>query len=209
MSFQKNGFKVIKNFISEDFADFLFKVSLQKRACTKHMIETRYLSNHDMSMGTWADKQIPETYSLYGDPIFDVLMRETKPIMEKATELKLVENYTYMRVYKMYDELKRHKDRMSCEISATLFLGGQDWDIYLDPTGGLGNKGKKIQLKVGDALVYKGCELEHWREPFDKFDCAQVFLHYRVEDDQSLAEKYDKRPLLGLPSDFKGNDNGF
>jgi hypothetical protein len=27
-------------------------------------------------------------------------------------------------------------------------------------------------------LVYKGMELEHWREPFDGKDCAQVFLHY-------------------------------
>ena len=27
-------------------------------------------------------------------------------------------------------------------------------------------------------LVYKGCELEHWREKFNGNICAQVFLHY-------------------------------
>ena len=28
-------------------------------------------------------------------------------------------------------------------------------------------KGTKVLLEVGDMLVYSGCELEHWREPFE------------------------------------------
>jgi hypothetical protein len=36
--------------------------------------------------------------------------------------------------------LKRHKDRFSCEISTTMNLGGDDWPIYLEPSGEVGKK---------------------------------------------------------------------
>ena len=36
-------------------------------------------------------------------------------------------------------------------------------------------KGIPVDLEVGDMLVYSGCELEHWREPFEGDHCAQVF----------------------------------
>ena len=76
--------------------------------------------------------------------------------------------------------LKRHKDRFSCEISTTMNLGGDDWPIYLEPSGkdGKATKGIKVDLKPGDMLVYSGCELEHWREKFKGKECVQVFLHY-------------------------------
>ena len=38
-------------------------------------------------------------------------------------------------LYKQGDELKRHKDRPSCEISTTLNLGGDPWPIFIDGTG--------------------------------------------------------------------------
>ena len=80
--------------------------------------------------------------------------------------------------------LKRHKDRFSCEISTTMNLGGDDWPIYLEPSWKKGvttssnAKGVKVDLKPGDMLVYSGCELEHWREKFKGKECVQVFLHY-------------------------------
>ena len=38
--------------------------------------------------------------------------------------------------------------------------------------------GKKINLKPGDGVIYQGCEVEHWREPYEGDYHAQVFLHY-------------------------------
>ena len=77
------------------------------------------------------------------------------------------------------DVLVRHKDRYSCEVSTTLNLGGDSWPIYLDPTGKHRPSWCKNRiLNPGDMLIYSGCDLEHWREPFEGKDCAQVFLHY-------------------------------
>ena len=136
--------------------------------------------------------------------------------MEKATGLKLYPAYTYARIYKKGDILKRHKDRFSCEISTTMNLGGDDWPIYLEPDpkkGGIkegvgyvsdNTKGVRVDLKPGDMLVYSGCELEHWREKFKGKECVQVFLHYNNRKTPGAKDNmFDKRPHLGLPSWFK------
>ena len=53
-------------------------------------------------------------------------------------------------------------------------------------------------------LVYSGCDLEHWREEFKGDNCCQVFLHYNNKKSKKAKENLcDKRPHLGLPSDFK------
>ena len=53
-------------------------------------------------------------------------------------------------------------------------------------------------------LVYKGNELEHWREEFKGETCAQVFLHYNNIATEGAKENiYDGRTCLGLPSYFK------
>ena len=53
-------------------------------------------------------------------------------------------------------------------------------------------------------LVYRGMELEHWREEFQGDNCAQVFLHYNNQKSKGADKNiYDGRPHLGLPSWFK------
>ena len=49
-------------------------------------------------------------------------------------------------------------------------------------------------------LIYSGCELEHWREPFEGNVCSQVFLHYNhANGPYATTNLYDKRPILGIP----------
>jgi hypothetical protein len=52
-------------------------------------------------------------------------------------------------------------------------------------------------------LIYKGMELEHWREPFKGENCIQVFLHYNNVSKEAELNQFDKRPHLGLPNYFK------
>ena len=160
--------------------------------------------DHNEILGTWNDPQIPNTYSHYADPVMETLLTKMIPTLEKHTGLDLIPTYSYARIYKMGDKLNRHKDRDSCEISTTLHLGGNPWSIYLEPSGKEGLKGKEVNLKPGDMLVYKGCEVEHWRETFTGKECAQVFLHYNDKKSEfSQKNKFDSRSLLGVPSCFK------
>ena len=168
--------------------------------------QARYISPFENIIGYYEgqDGQIPNTYSQYSNIVMETLMLKCQPEMEKVTGLKLYPAYTYARIYKKGDELKRHKDRFSCEISTTMNLGGDEWPIYLEPSGEVNKKGIKINLKPGDMLVYSGCELEHWRNKFKGKECVQVFLHYNNRKTPGAKDNmFDKRPHLGLPSWFK------
>jgi len=213
MSFKEKKYIVIRNAISYELANFGFNYLLLKREATKWMQDNNYISEFTPGFGTWKDKQIPNTYSCYSDMFMETLMMKVLPIMQQRTDMNLIPCYTYTRVYKKGDILKRHSDRPSCEISTTLHLGGAPWPIFLDPTGQKtvideykqiikpnAPKGIPIDLEVGDMLVYSGCELEHWREPFEGDICAQVFLHYNnIDGPFGTQNKFDKRPLLGIP----------
>ena len=199
--FQQHKYLVIRNAISVELANFAFNYFLMKRDATEWMYSNNYVSEFTPGFGTWKDEQVPNTYSVYGDTFMENLMMKVLPIMEKHTALKLLPTYTYTRAYKKGDELKRHKDRPSCQISTTLHLGGSEWPIYLDPTGGDNvPTGNQVDLKVGDMLVYSGCELEHWRDAFEGNVCVQTFLHYNDANGRFGKENiFDKRPMLGIP----------
>ena len=199
--FKKHKYLVIRNAISFELANFAFNYFLMKRDATKWMHDNNYVSEFTPGFGTWKDEQIPNTFSCYGDTFMETLMMKVLPVMEKHTALKLLPTYSYTRAYKKGDELKRHKDRPSCQISTTLHLGGNEWPIYIDPTGGDNvPTGNRVDLKIGDMLVYSGCELEHWREAFEGNVCVQTFLHYNDANGRFGKENiFDKRPMLGIP----------
>ena len=204
--FKKNKYTVIKQAISKDLASFVANYfSIQKQVYDTCLKE-RYISPFEDMLGRYEgnNQQVPNTYSHYSNIAMETLMLKCQPQMEKTTGLKLYPAYTYARIYKKGDVLKRHKDRFSCEISTTMNLGGDDWPIYLEPSGERGKKGVRVDLKQGDMLVYSGCELEHWREKFKGKECVQVFLHYNNAKTKGAKQNmFDKRPHIGLPSWFK------
>ena len=55
-------------------------------------------------------------------------------------------------------------------------------------------------------IVYNGTELNHWREEFQGKEHTQAFLHYVDANGEYKDFKYDKRPMLGLPSDTQIKD---
>ena len=204
MSFKKNKYQVIRKVFSPEMTYFCSRYFTFKRQVSTTLFDHKYISPFESMFGSWDDDQIPNTYSHYADLVMEVLLAELLPLMMKKTGLKLTPNYSYARIYKKGDELKRHKDRFSCEISTTLNLGGDPWPIFLEPSGKKGMKGVKIDLKPGDMLVYRGCDLEHWREPFEGDSCTQVFLHYNnLKTKGSEENLFDRRPHLGLPPFFK------
>ena len=208
MSLLKNKYIVIKKVINKDLSDFCYNYLRVKKQVYDTCIKNRYISPFEEVLGKYEtdEQQVANTYSTYGDIAMDTLMLKIQPIMEQKTKLKLTPAYTYARVYKKGDVLKRHKDRFSCEISTTLNLGGDNWPIYVEPSGKENKKGVKVNLKPGDMLIYLGCELEHWREPFEGDECVQVFLHYNnVKTKGAQENMFDGRMHIGLPGWFKNN----
>ena len=212
MSFKKNKYQVIRNAISKELANLAYTYLQISAEADYWMITNQVTHDKNPLVGNFKDQQVPGSYAKYADRLMETLLVKVIPIMKAKTGLNLIPTYSYTRLYRKGNILKRHKDRPSCEISTTLNLGGDNWDIFLDPTG-TNNvideyknihkpnapKGIKISLKPGDMLIYSGCELEHWREPFQGNLCGQVFLHYNhANGPYAKTNLYDKRPMLGI-----------
>jgi hypothetical protein len=142
------------------------------------------------------DGQVAGTPAAYGDFFMDGLLNDLLPSIATASGLELFPTYSYFRVYKRGDVLRKHRDRPACEISVTLSLGyepNRPWPIWIE--GPRGNA--SVELARGDALLYRGLECTHWRDAFPGDRCAQVFLHYVDRNGPHAEWRFDKRPRLG------------
>jgi len=170
MTFKDKGYEVVKNFIE-----------------TKGLFEKCKVVDKINDHNTF-DPQCPLSPAFYYSPVIKNMLEDIKSKVEKSIGLKLFKTYNYWRMYKNGETLDVHVDRHACEISVTLYIGGDPWDIYIKGFDGVTTK---ITQEPGDALIYRGCELEHWREEFEGDNCAQVFLHYVNQDGPSAWCKDD------------------
>ena len=213
MSFKTKKYQVIRQALSKELANFIFNYMMLQRDAVDWMMKNNKVNPANPFIGNRVDQQIPGAYSKYADWVMETLLMYMIPVMKAKTGLELIPTYSYTRLYEKGNILRRHKDRPSCEISTTLHLGGDEWPIFLDPSGQNfvideyknihkpgAPKGVRVDLKVGDMLIYSGCDLEHWREPFQGNVCSQVFLHYNHANGPfAKTNLFDKRPILGIP----------
>lgn len=201
--FADNKYVILSNVLDPNILLLLRQYTINSVRRADHL-QTFYPDAYNSILeGDWDDTQVSDAYYRYGDPVFDTLMVLLKTQVEEFTGLNLVENYTYWRMYQTGNILEKHTDRNSCEISATIHIGHDSsnlddpnelWPIYVKD-----DKGNEIpiELNPGDMLIYKGCEVEHWRDEFKGLNQSQVFLHYN--NAELGLPKYDGRPILAIP----------
>jgi hypothetical protein len=163
-NFQQNKYTVAREILDKDTCKTL----------SDHLINL----TKDMTTG---DTQCPSSPSIYGDPVFEKLLIDVKSKIENITGLQLLPTYSYARFYRTGDELSKHLDRKACEISASITLSYDSglWPIWASESTDPTDNPKPFMLEVGDALIYRGMEINHWREKYTEgnWQC-QVFLHY-------------------------------
>lgn len=137
------------------------------------------------------DSQIPESSSVYNFPDFQELLCAKIANVGWLIEENVLPTYAYARVYKNGAELHCHKDRGACEISVTLNLDqdNESWPIFIKKQNG---ETARVVLRPGDAMLYLGCQAEHWREPFKGQKHTQVFLHYVRSRGPNARFAFDK-----------------
>jgi Rps23 Pro-64 3,4-dihydroxylase Tpa1-like proline 4-hydroxylase len=157
---KKNNYLILPNFINKFRAKELGR-------------EFKIFSENENVPG---DVAAPNSRALYNYISFLELLCEKTPEISHILEETVLPTYCYSRVYSNGDILERHSDRKECEISLTLHLDSdKSWPIYIvDPKG----NEKKVNLNPGDAMMYLGCDADHWRHQYDGQYYTQVFLHY-------------------------------
>lgn len=184
--FKENKYVLVKNAISPEIVNLVSQYAL---------IDEK----NDFTLEEGANPQIHNSHSQYSDGLMESLLLELQPFMEKTTGLSLYPTYSYYRVYRPGAILVKHKDRPSCEISTTVTFNydykGADYKypIFVE--------GTECNMNPGDLVVYRGCEVEHWREEFTAPEGSyhvQVFLHYVDANGPYSDFKFDRRPFIGF-----------
>lgn len=185
----QNNYIKIPQFISKEEACSL-AVKFQeycKKFSTKDMSDP---SGHVGSILNWLPfiklltTKIPDVSSIVGESVLPT--------------------YTYARWQTTGNTLPRHRDRPSCEISLSVNLKkDKDWDIWIQKPNG---EEVNINLNPGDAVLYLGCQADHWRNEFEGEEHVQLFLHYVRADGPKAWAFFDKKqqqdptpPVTNLP----------
>lgn len=154
--------------------------------------------------------QVEGSVSRYWYPQYRQIHNGIRLKLQKILGCELYNTYYYDRYYFPGQELKVHTDRDACEISVTVHvstnLTGTDaeWPICVK---GVDGSAVELSLEPGDAVLYKGCERPHWREPMPKprrrlrdrllfrkepeYYYHQIFFHYVLANGERAHCAYD------------------
>lgn len=181
--FNKQGYCLVKNVLNNDILNLYSQYALfdeqQDFAPDQH--------------------QVIGAHAKYGDPAMESMLLFLQKTVEENTGLDLYPTYSFYRVYRSGDELVEHKDRPSCEISTTVCFNynyknhNYSWPIYMEDN--------PVHLMPGDMVIYKGCDLSHYREKLNINDDVwhvQGFFHYVDANGPYANFKYDNRSNIGV-----------
>jgi hypothetical protein len=106
----------------------------------------------------------PESSYLFGhhnEAVSVWLHHHLAPVVARVVPEPVKPSYAFVAVYGEGAELARHTDRSQC--AYTLSVAGSDveWPLHLDTRTGT----VQARLALGDAVLFKGGELQHHREP--------------------------------------------
>jgi hypothetical protein len=180
--FNRNGYTLIKSLVEPHVARGLYA----------------YGSKLEASGQLTPDRLVPGAPSVYGNLFMEGMLERLQPKIEQALGRRLHATYTYFRIYRTGDKLRRHKDRQACEISVSLCLGyvaETPWPLFIEGPNGV----FAAAMQPGDGVLYKGLECPHWREPFTGESAGQLSLHYVDQDGPYAKLKFDGRAALAMP----------
>lgn len=185
-SLEKNGFIFIKNFLDKELCNFA-KV---------------YFKIKSDAMDYDIDHQCPLSKSWYGDPFTETILLTSTPALTEYTGLNLLPQYSYTRIYSKGEELVKHKDRGSCDFTATICLGIPS-NEEINPLC-IENKEDEdnhyeFELEEGDLLIFTGTTHEHWRPPLTNSWYLQTFIHYINGSEDKPTTLWDGRAGIGFP----------
>jgi len=209
--FEKNGYYVSRNFFSKELINIAKEYFELKYRVAKFYKEKKVLTT---------EGDVADSYCFYGDTLCESILLASGQKISNLLKLNIAPTYTYARIYEEGDVLVPHRDRPSCEISATCPIFDSDGNtsiIYISKythckfngvtrittEEAFKNDYFKAELNPGDVLFYKGCEHYHWRKPLKSSYLFQFFMHSVQTNGSNKDWVYDKRPLMGVGSEYK------
>ena len=153
-----------------------------------HIAALRRYYRHQLRSGKLrlGDGQSPLRYVSYNDPVGQFFHQQLTESMSAFAGEPLKPSYVYLASYQSGAVLEKHTDREQCDFSVTLCLdyapeprNATPWPLQLHKKSGT----VKVFQAIGDALLYRGCQLPHSRETLPEgHSSTSIFFHYVRQD---------------------------
>lgn len=132
------------------------------------------------------DNESPLRYGLHNDPVARFFHHHLAPLVTDIAGEAVKPSYVYVASYQSGARLRKHADREQCEFSITLCLdyapepgAHTPWPLYLEARTGV----VKVYQALGDALLYRGREIPHYRHRLpERSTSTSIFFHYVREN---------------------------
>lgn len=178
----ENGYVVLENFFTQPQTDFFMKQVVESISSEEMILggEPGLNKNESMHPMTWNVNSLP----VWQNTLYNVL-----PRVEKVTDEQLIPTYSFQRVYLKGATMAHHTDWPWCQISLTINLGqSHSYPIYV--TSLKTKESVEFIQKPGDAILYLGHNISHYRNEFEGDWYSQLFLHYVI--DNETMEQYSR-----------------
>ena len=162
-TFKKNNFVIVRNFLDPFLVKYLASYYREVRDHGAGQFHTDWTS-----------------LNCNGDTTADAVLYSLRSTIEAEIGLKLWPTYSFVRIYKKGDSVGRHKDSPANQISCNMNIarGDVDWPLGVSD----GETNNSVIFQPGDAMIYRGFMLDHWREKFQGDHQVQLIVGFVVQD---------------------------
>lgn len=167
-------------FKRQAYAQLIDVISPGHQRALKEHVRSLVKNNY---FGPIGDGQVDRRMAIHNETVTASIHHRLAKLVSLITGEALQASYAYLGCYLGGAVLERHVDRAQCQYNLSIVFDMSDeegdavepWPIYLQ----VRNKPVAVNLKVGSGLLYRGTEIEHWREKLPEGHRAIVcFYHF-------------------------------
>jgi hypothetical protein len=120
-----------------------------------------------LDSGSWplGDGQVRRRHGWHNERLARFLHDQLADVASRVARRPLKPSYSYTSAYRGGASLGAHMDREQCDYTMSLMVdesspvGADPWALWFHAPAGR----RSVSMSVSDAVLFRGCELPHWR----------------------------------------------
>lgn len=137
--------------------------------------------------GEWelGDPQVRQRYGQHNEQVARYFHHQLIGVVGRVAGEPVKPSYSYVSAYRGGAALGAHVDRKQCEFTLSLLVedeessSADEWPLWFHlPRGKVA-----VTQRSGDAVLFRGCELPHWRERSSAEHTSTILLFHYVPQD--------------------------
>ncbi len=125
-----------------------------------------------------------DRWCAHNEPVAESVHAQLTPLVQQIVEEPVKASYAYLVNYRRGAVLEKHTDRVQCEYTVSIGLGevpslerASAWPLFIEHSDS--PSPIEIRLGIGDAVIFRGRQLPHYRNALSQSEAARaLFLHF-------------------------------